>query len=219
MNGARFAHIDQWRTPASEYARTTHRRARVRTRWYSPGGYDCYLQRGYLYFIAERRLYITCLEIDRKTWMVDDPPHWWAMEDHARHYSGHVLCAGLGLGLIVHTLSDNMAVDHITVVERERDVIELIGPQVPQHKLTIIEGDFHKFSPADFSPVDGVFYDLYVGNAFDLLGDAGRTLAGLMATYSLSEDFPIRIHGFSQSIIRGLAKHLLFTGGEMCWTT
>lgn len=211
---SRIIELERWRTPASEYPRSTNGSARVRTRFYPPGAYDCYMQRGYLYFLAERRLYITCLEIGGKTWMVDDPPHWWAMEHHARHYRGHVLCAGLGLGLIVHALTANPEVERITVVERERDVIELIGPQVPHDKLTIIEGDFHQMTCADFGDVDvdGVFYDLFVGNAFDLLGEAGQVMASLMVMWSLDPEFPIRIHGFSQVIVRGIAEHLLLRG-------
>ena len=42
------------------------------------------------------------------------------MEEHATFYQGRVLVAGLGLGLIVHTLHANPAVQQIVVIEREK---------------------------------------------------------------------------------------------------
>lgn len=195
--------IERWRSPASEYPRQRHGRARVRTGWYEPAYYACYLQRGYQYFLAERRLYITTLQIDGETWMVDDPPHWWAMEEHARHYHGHVLCAGLGLGLMVHALAAYPAVERITVIERERDVIDLIEPLLPPGKLTVIEGDFHEVMPRDLDPVDGVLYDLFVGNAFRLLGEAMTVMATMLDRWATAPEFPIRIHGFPQRLLLG----------------
>jgi hypothetical protein len=160
----RMVALHNWRSPASEYPRAEVGRARIKTAFYTPGLYHAYGQRGYEYYEAMRRLYITTLQIDGETWMVDDPPHWWAMEDHARHYQGHVLCAGLGLGLIVHAMNRNPGIDRITVVERNPDVIDLVSPQLPGDKLELVLGDFWDTSPA--SPhardVDGIFWDLFV---------------------------------------------------------
>lgn len=69
------------------------------------------------------------LGLDGDEITVDEPAHWWAMLEHARHFRGQVLVAGLGLGLIVHALAANPPVRKITVVERDRDVIEAVWPQ------------------------------------------------------------------------------------------
>lgn len=39
--------------------------------------------------------------------MVDDPPHFWSMQDYTRKSIGNVLVAGLGLGLVTHELNED----------------------------------------------------------------------------------------------------------------
>ena len=161
--------LTTWRTPATAYPDRTLGRARIKTTRYR-GTYECYGLRGHRLYQA-RNIRVKRLLIDNRGWMVDDPPHWWAMEDHALAYRGHVLVAGLGLGLIVHTLTANPAVDHITVVEREKDVIDLVGPLVPSEKLCILHGDFWQYAGPQ---PDGVLYDLLVGDGVALLPYALR---------------------------------------------
>jgi hypothetical protein len=199
--------LDTWRSPASKYRRETRGRASIVTRWYPPGYYQCYMQRGYEFYQADRRLYITGLEIDGKVWMVDDPPHWWGMQTHAAAYRGHVVCAGLGLGLIVHALNASPAVERITVVERERDVIDLVGPQLPTEKLTIVEGAWEDVDPASLPPADGVLYDLFVSqNAIQLLGDAIDVAAEALMRWNGGDDFVVRVHGFPPDLIARAAR-------------
>src|SRR5271157_5165690 len=40
---------------------------------------------------------------------------------------GHVLIAGLGLGMILHPIADKPEVERITVIEKSPDVIKLVG--------------------------------------------------------------------------------------------
>lgn len=206
--------IERWRSPASSYPRAQRGRARIRTAWYKPGYYACYEQRGFTYFEAKRRLYVTALEINGDCWMVDDPPHWWAMEQHAAHYTGHVLCAGLGLGLMVHALTDRASVHSITVVEREQDVIDLVQPLVPHDKLTVIHGDFFDVAPTDLEqPVDGVLFDLLVGHGPDLVGVAIRAMVNILRTWERDDDGLVaRIHGMPSGLIDNEARAMLADG-------
>ena len=121
-------------------------------------------------FITGRAaLPVKSLQVGRKTWMVDDPPHWWAMEEHATIYRGHVVVAGLGLGLIVHALVACPGVERITVVETEPDVITLVQPHLPlSGKVEIVAGDFWDWEGRP----DGVFYDLFVGDGSTLAAEA-----------------------------------------------
>ena len=159
--------LNDWETPATSYPRGSFGKAALKD-WLWKGGdfYHAYGSSppgdGEQYDIIKviKRLKITTLEIDGQTWMVDDPPHWWTIQRHAKDYEGHVLVAGLGLGLIVHALSQNPKVTGITVVELEPDVISLVGPHVPA--CNIVRADWYEYEP-DFK-VGGVFYDLFVGD-------------------------------------------------------
>lgn len=138
--------------------------------------------------------------------MVDDPPHWWAMESHAEALKGHVLCAGLGLGLMVHALNKCEHVDHITVIERSQDVIDLISPLVPHEKLTIINEDFFQLSPDAIAPVDGVLFDLFVGNGHDFTAEAIGVTRGILKKW----DSPrVRVHGMANPVIESIARETL----------
>ncbi len=177
--------LHTWKTPASRYPAGPIGQARIESVPYDRGRYDLYGIRGHRYYRAARTLSIRQLIVGDKTWMVDDPPHWWAMQEHSTFYSGHVLVAGLGLGLIVHTLAQNPKVERITVIEREQDVIDLIRPHIP--KCEIIHADFWD-SDID---ADGIFFDLFVGDGRQLIFDAMRVFLQLSNLYPL-----VRIHGF-----------------------
>ena len=193
--------LTTWRTPATAYPDRILGRARIKTTRYR-GYYECYGLRGHRYFHA-RNIRVKRLLIGNKGWMVDDPPHWWAMEEHAAVYHGHVLCAGLGLGLIVHALHANPAVDRITVVEREQDVIDLVAPLVPQEKLHVVHGDFWNYRGRR---PDGVLFDLFVGDGRQLLPDA------IVAYSQMVQWFPkatIRIHGYNNKMFEPIQEAIL----------
>jgi hypothetical protein len=191
---ARMQTLSSWHTPASSYPDSQVGAARIETHHYKPGLYQAYGLRGTHYRVA-RTIAIRGLAIDNKTWMVDDPPHWWAMQDHARHYEGRVVCAGLGLGLIVHTLHENPKVREIVVIERDQDVIDLVEFHLPQRKLTIERGDFWEWD----GQADGLLFDLFVGDGRQLLPIAMRTYLELRKLYPL-----VRIHGFKNDDLEKL---------------
>lgn len=199
--------IRKWRSPASEYPRARVGSARIATSWYYPGVYHAHMTRGYEYFVATKRLYITTLKIYGKTWMVDDPPHWWAMEDHAKAFEGHVVCAGLGLGLMVHAMDANQKIDRITVVERNQDVIELVEPLIPHRKLEIINSDWWGFNPTTISPIDGVLFDLFVGDAHNLFGTAVQATMDAYQRWN-NLDLNVRVHGFPNPLIGDIGRAL-----------
>ena len=192
--------LTTWKTPATAYPEARVGKAEIKTLCYR-GIYHAYGLCGHRFYQA-KNLSIRSLAIEDETWMVDDPPHWWAMEDHARFYQGHVLVAGLGLGLIVHALTNNDQVERITVVERERDVIDLVRPHLPQEKLVIEHGDFWDW---DWDgQVDGVFFDLFVGDGAALRFEALRTYIHLVQRFPR----PIRIHGFNNDYLDSLGRSI-----------
>jgi hypothetical protein len=110
--------VSKWETPATLHPRRKLGTARIRDMRYKKGIYEMYgvsapddgqavpgNTRQYKYYRIIKPITVTALELKSRTIMVDDVPHYFKMVHHAKYYSGTVLVAGLGLGLIVHTLA------------------------------------------------------------------------------------------------------------------
>lgn len=85
-----------------------------------------------------------------------------------RQARGNVLIAGLGLGMILHPILAKPEVTHVTVVERERDVIRLIAPTLPLKRRdngvsrwTIEHGDIDTWRPADDTRYNTIYFDIW----------------------------------------------------------
>lgn len=83
----------------------------------------------------------TRLFVDDQLWMTDAEFECATNAGFVRCAKGDVLVAGLGLGLVLTPLLKNRKVESVTVLERSRDVIDLIGPLYQHMKLSIIEAD------------------------------------------------------------------------------
>lgn len=163
--------ISEWHTPATDYPEIQSGYARIVHGFYDQGYFHNYGVRGYKLFEVTKQIPVTSLEImEHKdkykiwgTWMVDDPPHWWSMQDYARDMksAGRVLVAGLGLGLVVHELLGNIDVDHITVIEKNKDVIDLISPSLPKAEFRIINTDFYDFIHEHEQEFDRIIVDIW----------------------------------------------------------
>ena len=144
--------LDKWSTFASAYDEKQVNTARIKKVRYDVGFYHMYGVSNYMYFYCMKPITVTTLQIARdkklkrwSTWMVDDPPHYYAMLDYAtRAREGKVLVGGLGLGLVVHHLLARKDISEIKVVEINRDVIDLISPYIQDDRVEIIHGDFYE---------------------------------------------------------------------------
>ncbi|HWT79715.1 MAG TPA: hypothetical protein VN648_13095, partial [Candidatus Methylomirabilis sp.] len=75
---------------------------------------------------------------------------------------GHVLIAGLGLGMILHPILKNRDVDSVAVVEKCQDVIDLISPSLPSNpKLVIHTGDIFVWTPPPAVRYDVIWFDIW----------------------------------------------------------
>jgi len=143
--------------------------------------------RGYDYFTVKKPIPVTSLVVDGQTWMVDDPLHWYGMQDLAKAASGKVLVAGLGLGLVIHGLEENEAVTAVDVVEIDEDVVGLISPMIEMGKTSIINEDFWLYLYRTEEPYDTCILDIWVYDEED------RTRVGysmLAAIGTVSSKFP-----------------------------
>lgn len=206
--------IEEWATPATAYETRRVGDFRIRRQAYTRGLYRMSgLDDKALFKVPKgHRLPITSLEErivgSRPTrwhgWMVDDPPHWRAMEVYAAAAAGPVLCAGLGLGLIQHALAQQPAVDYVMTVEREAAVIDLIYHQLPHPKkdLRIVEADWRGVMSADLDGVEEdwgmIFVDLWVTSnlreKYEALGDAAQMAVRLKDRWP---DALVVFHGFT----------------------
>ena len=207
--------VKTWKTPVSRVRNQTVGSARLTHEIYPPGLYNCYClgpdghDEKSLYYCVEKPINVKVLKLGGKVWMVDDAPHWWAMGEHAKHYSGRVLVAGLGLGLILHRMVRNTAITAIDVVERNPDVIEMMKPTLPavlgDMKLRILRGDFYESRLDDV--YDGVFYDLFVGDGRELTVQALRAMLEMKRRFTKATTF--RIHGMSNDYLNQVTDAIL----------
>lgn len=124
------------------------------------------------------RLHIGECKLDNL--MMSDTP----MERHTnwevrRAARGQVLIAGLGIGMILHPILDPRrtreqdggkysgaprlpAVEHVTVVELNQNVIDLVAPSLERYgdRLTIVQANIHDFDPGA-QKYDSVYFDIW----------------------------------------------------------
>lgn len=88
--------------------------------------------------------------------------------DFVQSARGHVMIAGLGLGMILRPLAAKDDVESITVVEKDPDVIAMIAPYYADiKKLRIIQADVFKYNPDRV--FDWVWHDIWPSTSPDNL--------------------------------------------------
>ncbi len=88
--------------------------------------------------------------------------------------NGHVLIAGLGLGLILKPILKKGGVTSVLVVECIPDVIKLISPQYSSRKLTVVQGNIFSWAPKDGQKFDTIWFDVWGQMSFDNLPEMAR---------------------------------------------
>lgn len=89
----------------------------------------------------------TRLFVDDQLWMTDAEFECHTNRRVVDWAEGDILIAGLGIGLILRPMLGSAKVNSITVIERNADVIALIGPHYQHPKLTIVEADAYEWEP------------------------------------------------------------------------
>jgi spermidine synthase len=74
---------------------------------------------------------------------------------------GNVLIAGLGLGFVLRPILSKPSVMRVTVIEKNPDVIALVGPTLPQDKLDIVEADIFQWNPPPGTKYDVIYFDIW----------------------------------------------------------
>lgn len=161
--------IKQYKTPVSNYPERSLGSAEIRKRIISPKAqFFGEGVRGRLFYRFGEPTSITELRIDGETWMTDEPNYVDSLQSFVTRAHGRVLVAGMGLGIVLHQLYANEEVTTIDVVERNPDVIGLVGPLLPHDSRgSVHEADFYdwcdRMGRAGYSP-DTIIWDLAVAS-------------------------------------------------------
>lgn len=105
-------------------------------------------------------------------WMSDTPmeKHWNSRIMYQS--SGKVLIAGLGLGVILPKVLERA--QHVTVVERNADVIALVEPHYRHKNLTVIHADIHEWLPLKGEKYDVIYFDIWGDISTDALPEMAK---------------------------------------------
>ncbi|MEJ5128443.1 hypothetical protein WH367_20550 [Comamonas sp. MYb21] len=104
------------------------------------------------------------------TWMSLSPFEIESQELACRHAHGHTVVMGLGMGWVTANIALNPAVERVTVVERDPEVIALFqhmqvleGLQAEvAAKIHIVQADALQWRPAPQQPVDFLYADIWL---------------------------------------------------------
>lgn len=110
------------------------------------------------------------LEVDGKVVMSDTYNEQRSNREIVREARGSVLIAGLGMGMILHPILASKDVRSVLVVEKERDVIDLIRPTLPaSDKLSILCADIFEWQPLPGAKWDVIYFDIWADICTDNL--------------------------------------------------
>ena len=198
--------IREWKTPATDYPEKEFGTARIVHGFYNGGYYHNYGVNGYKYFFVKKKIPVASLEIEDEKgmwqgWMVDDPPHWWSMQNYAKNSSGRVLVGGLGLGLVAGELLKNVDINSVTIVDLNKDVIGLISPLLPEAidvQLDIVNKDFYDFINDEGNDFDRIIVDLWTSGSVEETMRIKKDEVIPFAAYlkKLFPDASVVFHGF-----------------------
>ncbi|WP_313331694.1 hypothetical protein [Comamonas sp.] len=104
------------------------------------------------------------------TWMSLSPFEIESQELACRHARGHTVVMGLGMGWVTANIALNPAVQRVTVVERDPQVIALFQhmhvldglPAEAAAKIHIVQADALQWRPAPQQPVDFLYADIWL---------------------------------------------------------
>lgn len=100
-----------------------------------------------------------CLHIDGSTVMSDTWMEQFTNQEIIEKATGDVLIAGLGIGLILTLLEEKDEVRSITVLEKNRAVIDLVAPWFNNLIIDIVHADVFTWQPTQ--NFDTIYFDIW----------------------------------------------------------
>lgn len=107
----------------------------------------------------------SALAIGGEVFMSDTPLEHWTNRELVERAAGHVLIAGLGLGMLLPVLFEKRDVASITVVEKSTEVIKLVAPwyyELAPVRFGVIHADAWEFFAASRQDsYDTIYLDIW----------------------------------------------------------
>lgn len=116
----------------------------------------------------------TRLYVGRTLMMSDTAMERRSNYDFVRNSHGHVLVAGLGIGLILEAILDKPEVESVTVIEKYQDVVDLVAPNLLAKypgKLKVITADILDWRPPKGTLYNVIYFDIWPTICTDNLKD------------------------------------------------
>jgi hypothetical protein len=184
--------ITEYKTPYTDIPETEGKVVRLKKTKYTRGLYRMEGVKGYEFFYITKPIKVTELQVKDSKWrtlMVDDPLHWFGMEELAQLCkSGTVLVGGLGLGLILHHLVKRKDITYIKVIEIDPEIVSFIKPYIPKDPRITIEIDnyFHYIVRMDEN-FDNAVIDLWTIGEDDTQEYRRQVLLSMLSAYILTK--------------------------------
>lgn len=82
--------------------------------------------------------------------------------EFVRNAYGNVVVGGLGIGLILMAIQDKEDVRTITVLEKSKEIIQMVGEQLPLNKkVKIIQADVFEWEPKESDCFNTIYMDIW----------------------------------------------------------
>ena len=94
-------------------------------------------------------------------WMSNTPMETVSNQNFINKANGDVLIFGLGIGLIVFPLLNCDDVKSITIVEKEQELINMVGKHIVSDKVTILLGDADTMEFDKGIKFDTIYFDIW----------------------------------------------------------
>lgn len=107
---------------------------------------------------------------DGNAWMTITPAEFYTIERPIKKAKGNVLTLGCGLGYFAYMASEKQDVSHVTIIEKQPEVIELFNEYIlPQfshkEKISVVQADAIEYADQiEDGEYDYVFADIWRGN-------------------------------------------------------
>ena len=129
---------------------------------FDPQGYYKYIKANHSYTKL-----VEYLPTEKFTWMSDTPMELFTNQQFLDKANGDVLIFGLGMGLIIAPLANDPAIKSITVIEQNKNVIDLIKPFYNHPKITILQGDAYNYEFSKEIMFDTIYFDIWPSRCMD----------------------------------------------------
>lgn len=100
-------------------------------------------------------------DMDKGTWMTTHPQE--IFSSHMVHDAafGDVLIGGLGLGYSTQNIASKPDVKSVTVVEIEKDVIQIVEPHLHRSNVEVVQDDLYKYLETTKKKFDFCYFDIW----------------------------------------------------------